>query len=97
MRGEFAADVIVAAGAVLDDERLTEFCGQPLRDQPRDDVGRASRRGGDDDADGTSRIGFGARCRRASQSTGAGDKAKKLTARNDRGLPLGASETDPAT
>ena len=95
--GEFAADVVVAAGAIFDDERLAELRRQPLRDQPRGDIGRTSRGGGDDDTDRTNRIGVRARRRRATSQRGcASGKAKKLTARNGQVAPPAVNEMDPA-
>jgi len=52
-RRHLGADVVAAAGPVLDHEGLPEPLGQPLRNEARDEVGAAAGRGRDQDADRT--------------------------------------------
>jgi hypothetical protein len=59
MRRHLGTDVVAAAGSVLDEERLAEFLGEILRNQPPDDVGRPAGRRRDQDADRPRRIGVG--------------------------------------
>jgi hypothetical protein len=47
---EVGADVAVGAGAILDQEGLSEILRQPLAEEAGDEVERASGREGDDDA-----------------------------------------------
>jgi hypothetical protein len=55
---ELGADIAGGARPVLDDERLFEPFRQPLRHQPRDDVGRAAGDDGDDQTHRPRRIGL---------------------------------------
>src|SRR5262249_2440328 len=90
-------DVVAAARPVLDHEGLAELAGQPFREQAGDDVSRAARRGGDQDANGARRIGVRPRrARKCGPRRGNAGKAKKLTAMNahDASSPR-KSETDP--
>ena len=50
------ADVVAGAGLVLDHELLAEPLGQPLADQPRQNVGGAARRIADHEANRPGRI-----------------------------------------
>src|SRR3954471_5358725 len=50
MHRSFGADIVAAAGSVLDDELLAHSLRQVLADDARQDVGAAARRVGDDPA-----------------------------------------------
>jgi len=52
----FGGDVVAGAGLVLDHELLAEPLGEPLADQPRDDIGRSARRISDNPAHRPGRI-----------------------------------------
>jgi hypothetical protein len=56
--GKLGGDVGGAARAVLDDEGLAEPLRQPLRHQPRGEIGGAAGRHGDEDTDRAGRIGL---------------------------------------
>jgi hypothetical protein len=61
------ANVVSAAGTILDEECLAEPLGEPLRDDARRNIGRAARRSRDNDAHRASRIvlcACRARCQR---------------------------------
>ena len=76
-------DVAAGARPVLDQDRLAEPLGEPLRHQAGEDVGAAAGSEADDDADRLRRIslrGSGARDRR--QRGGAGGELQKSTAWN---------------
>ena len=89
MRRRLGADVVAAAGAVLDRERLAELVGQPLRDQAGGEIGGAAGRGGDDDAHRPRRIGLreGHAGQRGQHRCGSGD-LEKPAARDGHGVAL---------
>ena len=51
LRDEPAADAAAGAGAILDDDRLTQWPANLLGNQPRDEIGRAARADRNDDLD----------------------------------------------
>ena len=81
-------DDAARAGAILDDDGLAKSLGQPIADQPREDVGCAARRSADDDANRPVRIAFR-----------AGDSADTPAARwrppPDGGRPTGKCHGEP--
>src|SRR5262249_59635580 len=86
--GGLGADVVVAAGAVLDEEGLAELVRQPLRDQASREVGCAACGRGHKDADRSRGIGLSprnARCCREGRD--ANREPEKSTALNVHGLP----------
>jgi len=69
------ADVVAGAGLVLDHELLAEPLGEPLADQPRQNIGRTAWRIADHPAD---------RPRRIIQRRGAADRADCADAECDQ-------------
>jgi hypothetical protein len=59
--GHLGTDVSSRAGAILDDDRLAPLARQPIRDQPRDGIGRSTGGERHDDLHGTIRIVLGVR------------------------------------
>ena len=67
------------AAAIADDDRLSERIGKLRSDDPRDEIGRAAGRNGDDELNRTARI-IGLRARRTRRSkTSAAIASKRLS------------------
>jgi hypothetical protein len=56
VRHRIGGNIGARARPIFDNELLAELLRQPLRDQPRDDVGRGAGRKADDDARRTFRV-----------------------------------------
>jgi hypothetical protein len=65
LRDEVGADAAAGPGAIVDDDRLPELLRELVGDEPRDDVGRATRRERNDEPDRLRRIVL--RCRELRQ------------------------------
>jgi len=67
--------IAARAAAVLGHDRLAELRGEPLRDQPAEDVGRAAGREGQDEAHRPRRIGVLGLNRRHEEEQQKGDES----------------------
>src|SRR5262249_18223480 len=84
-------DDAVTAGAIFHHHRLAPPCRQPVRKQPRRDIGAARGAKRHDDADRSRRIGLGGGELRNRRKRGAAGKAQEMAPRNYHRSPHNGS------